>query len=413
MAAGALWDRHLRERAGGARVQREGAGDALGGAASRRDAPAGSRPRAASPTRACARPLPRAARAARRGRRPGRRGARRPGMPARARARWRAGTWRRAPRARRASAPARGAGRSRARSTTPPTSGTAIVHGGGRKRWNGRTSSARARDARAGTRAENRTGARASVPAAQSRPPARATVRAARDAAAARPRAARRPADQHQRLAPATASARASSSATIAPIDRPTTCAWSSSAVVEHARHVGGQHRHRHRRRPVRRAPRPAVVVARSRAVRQVEVRDRLEDRRGDRPAGDHAARARPRRDRSGTSWGSAASARRSSGCASAAAIAAVGLAVGDQADVAAGDLDVVGLVDDRALPAHDAVAARVDARQPHLRRRERRVVVLHEARTRSASGSSRVASAAGQRRAPGGRGRPPRGSAG
>src|SRR2546423_7292951 len=43
----------------------------------------------------------------------------------------------------------------------------------------------------------------------------------------------------------------------------------------------------------------------------------------------------------------------------------AIGLAVADQADVAAGHLDAVGAGDDAALPAHDAVALRVDARQP------------------------------------------------
>src|SRR5205809_6738122 len=44
-----------------------------------------------------------------------------------------------------------------------------------------------------------------------------------------------------------------------------------------------------------------------------------------------------------------------------------VGLAVEDQADVAAGDLDAVGAGDDAALPAHDAIALAVGAGQPDL----------------------------------------------
>src|SRR3954451_16629588 len=44
----------------------------------------------------------------------------------------------------------------------------------------------------------------------------------------------------------------------------------------------------------------------------------------------------------------------------------AVRLAVGQQPDVAPGDLDAVGLVDDGALPAVHAVALRVDRGEAH-----------------------------------------------
>ena len=57
----------------------------------------------------------------------------------------------------------------------------------------------------------------------------------------------------------------------------------------------------------------------------------------------------------------------------------AVRLAVRHQPDVAAGDLDAVGLLDDRALPAHDAVALAVDGGQAHAVDGERRGVVADE----------------------------------
>ena len=65
----------------------------------------------------------------------------------------------------------------------------------------------------------------------------------------------------------------ASSSATAAPIDSPTTCALAIAAIVQHACRVGGEHRHRDRRRPRRRAPGAAVVVGDDADVRQVEAR--------------------------------------------------------------------------------------------------------------------------------------------
>ena len=62
-----------------------------------------------------------------------------------------------------------------------------------------------------------------------------------------------------------------------------------------------------------------------------------------------------------------------SSGAASALRDRPIALAVADEADVAAGHLDAVRVGHELGLPAHDAVALGVDARQAHAVVRERR----------------------------------------
>src|SRR5262249_7611882 len=73
----------------------------------------------------------------------------------------------------------------------------------------------------------------------------------------------------------------------------------------------------------------------------------------------------------------------------------AVRATVEDQTDVAPGHLDAVGVRDDAAMPADDAVAARVDAGQAHAVAWERARVPARELARAGFGEAARVARAA------------------